>query len=138
MSSEIVNSATALRELRDLVATYLECSDDEPRATELLDVLAAALASGPAPASQVSSMPDDQARAMFGCTTTAIDEALAGKDTRDIAMYAIGTLSNAQEFITRSKYEGEVEWAVTTSHRANTIRQFMNIAKYAIDKAVPR
>lgn len=81
---------------------------------------------------------EDRERAMFGCTAEAIDEALAGKEPRDIAMYAMGTLSNAQELITRSVYEGEVDWSVSTSHRANTIRQLMNVAKYAIDKAVPR
>ena len=74
---------------------------------------------------------------MFGCTAAAIDEALAGKEPRDIAMYAMGTLSNAQELIRRDVYEGTVEWSISDAN-ANTIRQFMNIAKYAIDKAVPR
>jgi hypothetical protein len=81
---------------------------------------------------------EDREREMFGCPAASIDEALAGKAPRDIAMYAMGTLSNAQELITRSVYEGEVEWSVSTSHRANTIRQLMNVAKYAMDKAVPR
>jgi hypothetical protein len=74
---------------------------------------------------------------MFGCTAAAIDEALARKDPRDIAMYAMGTLSNAQELIRCNEYEGTIEWSVSASN-ANTIRQLMNIAKYAIDKAVPR
>jgi hypothetical protein len=81
---------------------------------------------------------EDREREMFGCTAASIDEALAGKDSRDIAMYAMGTLSNAQEMIQRSEYEGLVEWSVSTSHRANTIRQLMNVAKYAMDKAVSR
>ena len=80
---------------------------------------------------------EDRERQMFGCTEAAIDEALDGKEPRDIAMYAMGTLSNAQELIQRSVYEGQVEWSVA-DRNANTIRQFMNIAKYAIDKAVPR
>lgn len=117
-----------LRELRALVAAYLEGSDDAPRAAELLDALDKPVAA--AHAAQTSSMPDDQARAMFGCTETAINEALAGKEPRDIAMYAMGTLSNAQEYIPRSG-------AIADRH-ANTIRQLMNIAKHAINKAVPR
>ena len=81
---------------------------------------------------------ESREREMFGCTAAALDQALDGKEPRDIAMYAMGTLSNAQEWIQRSKYEGQVEWSVPDGHRANTIRQLMNIAKYAIDKAVPR
>jgi hypothetical protein len=81
---------------------------------------------------------EDREREMFGCTAASIDEALAGKEPRDIAMYAMGTLSNAQEMIQRSEYEGLVEWSVANSHRANTIRQLMNVAKYAMNKAVSR
>jgi len=80
---------------------------------------------------------EDRERAMFGCTATAIDEALQRKDPRDLAMYAMGTLSNAQELFQCTEYEGSVEWSVP-SRDANMIRQLMNIAKYAIDKAVPR
>lgn len=79
----------------------------------------------------------DRQRAMFGCTAAAIDEALDGKSPRDVAMYAMGTLSNAQELFQRTEYEGDIEWTVPGRH-ANTIRQLMNVAKYAIDKAVPR
>jgi hypothetical protein len=85
----------------------------------------------------MSSMPHlDRERAMFGCTEASLDKALAGKSPRDIAMYAMSTLSNAQELIQRQN-EGQIEWSVADRH-ANTIRQLMNIAKYAIDKAVPR
>ncbi len=81
---------------------------------------------------------EDHEREMFGCTAAAIDETLARfKDPRDIAMYAMGTLSNAQELIRRDVYEGTVEWSVA-DRDANTVRQLINIAKYAIDKAVPR
>jgi hypothetical protein len=78
-------------------------------------------------------MPDEQARAMFGCTEQALDAALCDKDPRDIAMYAMSTLSNAQELL----QGGRVEWSVPT-HFANSIRQLLNVAKYAIDRAVPR
>lgn len=77
---------------------------------------------------------EDRERRMFGCTTAAIDDALAGKSARDVAMYAMSTLSNAQELI---RYEGDGEWSVA-DRNANTIRQLINIAKYAIDKTVPR
>ena len=43
--------ADALRELRDLVATYLEGSDDAPRAAELLDILATHVARNEQPSS---------------------------------------------------------------------------------------
>lgn len=69
---------------------------------------------------------EDHERAMFGCTAKTLDEALLGKSPRDIAMYAMSTLSNAQTYIQH------------TSRDANTVRQLMNIAKYAINKAVPR
>ena len=128
-------STTALQELRALVATYLEGSDDAPRAMALLDALDKPSAS--ACSAQTSEMPDDQARAMFGCTEQVIDAVLKGKDPRDIAMYAMGTLSNAQELIQRSVYEGQIEWSIA-DRNANTIRQLMNIAKYAINMAVPR
>jgi len=80
---------------------------------------------------------EERERTMFDCTSTAIDEAIAGKDPRDIAMYAMGTISNAQELFQRTEYEGDVEWTVPGRH-ANTIRQLLNIAKYAINKTVPR
>ena len=140
----------ALRELRDLVATYLEGSDDAPRATELLDALEPlpSMLSDPfwdqlksavkELADAPTADPENRERAMFGCTSQAIDQALARKDPRDIAMYAMSTLSTAQEHIIRHRtYEGVVEWSVA-DRDANTIRQFINIAKYAIDKAVPR
>lgn len=80
---------------------------------------------------------EDRERRMFGCTTASIDEALEGMSPRDVAMYAMGTLSNAQELICRDEYEGAVEWTVTNDD-ADTIRRLINVAKYAIDKAVPR
>jgi len=185
----------ALRELRGLVATYLEGSDDAPRAVELLDALipsdeaplvkpsgCATMVGGslgllhcdlpgghaeahrwiseygpvgdftdpaiPVPGDNRSAVERflayqqevrelDRERALFGCTAAAIDEALAGKTPRDVAVYAMGTLSNAQELIQCLKYEGRVVWTLADRH-TNTLRQFMNIAKYAIDKAVPR
>lgn len=48
-------------------------------------------------------------------------------------MYAMGTLSNAQELIRR----GDDCWSVA-DRDADTIRRLINVAKYAIDKAVPR
>jgi hypothetical protein len=68
----------------------------------------------------------------------ALDRAIGSKDPRDITMYAMDTLSNAQELIQRTEHDGQTEWKVTTAFAANTIRQHMNIAKYAIDRAVPR
>lgn len=128
----------ALRELRELVATYLEGSDDAPRAAELLDALEPRAFTPVAPRPSDPAQ-EDRERGMFGCTAAAIDEALVRcREPRDIAMYAMGTLSNAQELIQRTSYEGVVEWSVPNAGRANTIRQFINIAKYAIDKAVPR
>ncbi|HSX23241.1 MAG TPA: hypothetical protein VLE97_10760 [Gaiellaceae bacterium] len=131
--------AVALAELRSLVATYLEGSDDAPRAHELLDALEP---KPPVPAGQAAeeARPTqiERQRKMFGCTAAGIDEALAGKSARDVAMYAMGTLSNAQELIQRKAFdEDDVEYSVTPAN-ANTIRQLMNVAKYAIDKAVPR
>lgn len=70
---------------------------------------------------------------MFGCTEQALDAALRDKDPRDIAMYAMAILSNAQGML----QEGRIEWSVP-AHYINTIRQHMNIAKYAIDRTVPR
>lgn len=132
------NRDTALRELRALVATYLEGSDDAARAAELLAALATpAVVSAPAPESPPTPAQESRERSMFGCTAAAIDQVLNGKEPRDVAMYAMGTLSNAQELIRRDEYEGTIEWSVSDSN-ANTIRQFINIAKYAIDKAVPR
>lgn len=145
-----LDRTAALRELRDLVATYLEGSDDAPRAATLLE----ALALDPLPSllndafwdrlrAAVKELPptptaeqEKHERSMFGCTTAAIDEVLAHKEPRDIAMYAMGTLSNAQEMI-RQDPEADGGWYVSAGE-ANTIRQLVNIAKYAIDKAVPR
>jgi len=72
----------------------------------------------------IGNTQEDRERAMFGCTEAAIDEALADMDSRDIAMYAMSVLSDAQETLQRSD--------------ANTVRQLMNVAKYAINKAAPR
>ena len=77
---------------------------------------------------------EDRERAMFGCTANVIDACLVGKDPRDIAMWAMGTLSNAQELIHR---QSASEWSVS-DRNANKIRQLINIAKHAINKAVPR
>lgn len=76
-------------------------------------------------------------RRMFGCTAAAIEEHLAGKTPRDIAMYAMSALSRAQEFVCR-RQDGETVVWVIDDHHVNTVRQLMNVAKYAIDKAVPR
>ena len=146
---KVMERAATLRELRDLVATYLEGSDDAPRAAELLDVLeplpsmlsdtfcdrlkSAVKELADEPTADRDNEPtadrDNIERAMFGCASKAIDQALARKDPRDIAMYAMTTLSDAQELIGRG---------AVSERDANTIRQRMNIAKYAIDKAVPR
>jgi hypothetical protein len=75
---------------------------------------------------------------MFGCTAEAIDGALVGKTRRDVAMYALGTLSNAQELIRREDDGYGNLMYVVAGRDANTIRQLINVAKYAIDKAVPR
>ena len=172
-----MDSAAVLSELRALVATYLEGSDDAPRAAELLgalaghavvpappaepvthaDALAAmqrsrdeiaspadlahlrsgkggstrAMSEGRKPeAIDTNAVPDDRARVMFGCTATALDQALKGKEPRDVAMYAMGMLSDAQELIPCS--------GAVSERDGNTIRQRINVAKYAIDKAVPR
>lgn len=137
---------TALLELRALVSTYLEGSDDAPRAAELLDMLDARFA----PAALVSAAPNERElareRSMFGCTAEAIDLALFGKSPREITMYVWGTLSNAQELIRREEVDydtsdargGTVVWTVANHRDANTLRQLINIAKYAMDKAVPR
>ena len=148
-----LDSTTALRELRALVGTYLEGSDDAARATELLDALepqsAAAAPATREPARGSVDAPfrtiegvhraavqEGREREMFGCTAAAIDEVLDGKEPRDVAMYAMGTLSNAQELIQRDGDE-PFAWSVRRAD-ANTIRQLMNIAKHAINKAVPR
>lgn len=73
-------------------------------------------------------------RKMFGCTTAALDEALKGMTSRDIAMYAMSTLSNAQELIHKRHNDS---WYIGNED-ANALRQLINIAKYAMDKAVPR
>ena len=83
---------------------------------------------------KMGSTDEDRERKMFGCTAASIDEVLDGKSPRDVAMYAMGTLSNAQEMIRRRSCCG---WTVS-DRDADTIRQLMNIAKYAIDKAVTR
>lgn len=119
----------ALQELRALVATYLEGSDDAARAADLLDALESY-----APA-DVPDQPDPWAQEkrewpMFGCATAAIDTAIAGKEPRGVAMFAMSVLSDAQEIIPQR--------GAISERDANTIRQRMNIAKYAIDKAVPR
>jgi len=129
----------ALQELRALVATYLEGSDDAARAAELLDALE------PLPsmlsdtfwkmltqtlADEPITAQEDRERAMFGCTARAIDAALDGKEPRDVATFAMGTLSDAQELIP--------DRGAVSERDANTIRQRMNIAKYAISTAVPR
>ena len=78
---------------------------------------------------------ENRERAMFGCTIASIDEALAGKEPRDIAMYAMGTLSNAQELIL---HNDNGSWSCVADRDVNTLRQLINVAKYAMDKAVPR
>lgn len=130
-----MNPSDALRELRALVGTYLEGSDDAPRAAELLD----ALDPVPPPAETASARwkREERERDMFGVTAAALDEVLADKEPRDVAMYAMGTLSNAQERIQCVVREGKPQWLVA-DHDANRIRQEINIAKYAINKAVPR
>jgi hypothetical protein len=124
----------ALHELRDLVSTYLEGSDDTLRAAELLATIEAQVT--PIAPSH-ATIAEDAARKMFGCTVEAIDGSLVKKSRRDVAMYAMGTLSNAQKLIHRRGFEGSPDWWVR-DRDANTIRQLINIAKYAIDKAVPR
>lgn len=127
----------AMQELRALVATYLEGSDDAARAQQLLDVVDSDVDSNAPSTATSSNIPEDDARRMFGCTAMSLDACLAGKTPRDIAAYAAGTLSNAQELIQCDKYENGVEWTVA-DRDANTIRQLINIAKYAINKAVPK
>lgn len=74
-------------------------------------------------------------RAKFGCTAQEIDETIASMTTRDVIVYAIGTLSNAQQLIKRDPY-GSEPWTVT-DRDADTIRRLINVAKYVMDKAVP-
>jgi hypothetical protein len=81
----------------------------------------------------VTANREDHERTMFGCTAVAIDEALSGKEPRDIAMYAMSVLSDAQELIAAA----DDGWIVA-SRDADTLRRLINVAKYAIDKAVPR
>ena len=146
----------ALRELRNLVATYLESSDEAARAQELLDALEPVAKRGQsarhmntgeghqarveASSGATFSVPSTQAqedreRAMFGCTSAAIDDALDGKSPRDVAMYAMSVLSDAQELIRRDRTT--FSWWVRNDD-ADTIRRLINVAKYAVDKAVPR
>ncbi len=98
----------------------------------------AAAAALPIETASEVSVREDRERAMFGCTADAIDEVLDGMSPRDVAMYAMGTLSNAQQLIRRDTYEGTTEWTVANHHDADTIRRLINVAKYAIDKAVSR
>lgn len=93
-----IDRMAAFQELRDLVTTYLEGSEDAERAATLLAAIE------PSPLMAVQTMAnepisarEDRERSMFGCTAAAIDAALAKKPPRDVAMYAMGTLSNAQE-----------------------------------------
>jgi hypothetical protein len=88
---------------------------------------------GEVPAASLPAIPDVQAREMFGCTAQSIDLMLP----RDIAMYAMSVLSNAQELFERRESDRSIRWSVP-AERANTVRQLMNVAKYVIDKAVPR
>ena len=135
---EISALPDALEHVRVQMAHHHPWAIRDAAMTAISKLLTAASAVKSSSSASTPPMPDDVARAMFGCTATAIDEALARKDPRDIAMYAMGTLSNAQEYIRPSVSEGPTdEWSVAFGH-ANTIRQFINIAKYAIDKAVPR
>lgn len=134
-----LDRTAALRELRELVGTYLEGSDDAQRAVELLNALelSARMPALPRPTDAYPRPTDayqqERERGMFGYTAAQIDTALARcKEPRDIAMFAMGALSDAQELI----YCGVIgDWHV---HDANMLRQLINVAKYAIDKAVPR
>ena len=128
----------ALKELRSLVATYLEGSDDAVRAAQLLTVIEESTecpSAGPR-IHEARNIPDAKARVMFGCTAGVLDQELAGKDPRDIAMYAMSALSNAQELFQSTSY-GSFQGG-NPANTADRVRQFINIAKYAIDKAVPR
>ena len=147
----------ALRELRDLVATYLEGSDDAVRAQELLNALepvdkvgpsarhmntgaghqARAEAASGAKFGVPSSAQEDRERALFGCATSDIDSALDGKSPRDVAMYATGVLSDVQELIRSFPSGFHGAWKVT-DRDADTIRRLLNVAKYTNEKAVPR
>lgn len=69
-------------------------------------------------------------RAMFGCTTAQIDASLVNQEPRDLAMYAMGLLSDAQELLRRAE--------TTNAQASNSLRQQLNVAKYVINKAVPR
>jgi hypothetical protein len=132
-----MNRKDALLELRALVATYLAGSDDALRAAELLAALDPDAPVSISADEALTEEQKDRQGLMFGLTTDQLDEVFRGKNARDVAMYALGTLSNAQELIRRDVYEGTVEWSVG-DRDANTIRQLINVAKYAIDKAVPR
>lgn len=133
---KIIDPAAAFRELRDLVAAYLEGSADADRATELLAALDPSTPIVIPAEEPLTEAQKDRQRDMFGLTTNQLDEVLQGKSRRDVAMYAMGTLSNAQEYI-RQRHDGEYGWTVAEIH-ANTIRRLINVAKYAIDKAAPR
>ena len=70
---------------------------------------------------------------MYGCTIAAIDEAIDGMSPRDMMLYAMSTLANAQTLIDRA----DDGW-ILVSRDADTLRRLINVAKYAMDKAVPR
>ena len=76
----------------------------------------------------------DREHAVYGCLAEDIDKALEGKEPRDIAQYALERLSDALALIRPSPYAG----CTVANHDADELREFINIAKYAIDKAVPR
>lgn len=61
----------------------------------------------------------EQYKKMFGCSKSAVDDTISTMDMFARLRYAMGTLSNAQEYLARG--DGE------------TARQLMNIAKYVID-----
>ena len=136
-----LNPIDALRELRALVTAYLlEGNADRPRAVELLDALegrSVPVAAAKVETSNERRLREERECEMFGCAARRLDEVLASKDPRGIAMFATGTLSDAQALIRREEYGDDVEWTVADRH-ANNIRQRINVAKYAIDKAVPR
>ena len=127
----MVNPKDALHELRALVATCVEGSAAVARAAELFAALEEP--SAKAEISDKQRLLEERERAMFGTTIEQIDQVLARMEPRDIAMYAMGTLSNAQQYIRRD----DIGFSVADRH-ADIVRQLINVAKYAIDKAVPR
>jgi hypothetical protein len=127
-----IDRITALRELHALVGTYLEGSADAPRAAELI----AALEDHPETSNE-RRIREERECAMFGTTAARLDQVLAGASPRDIAVYARDMLSSALKLIRSEEHEGNVEWSIADRH-AGTIRQLINVARYAVDKAVPR